>query len=95
MFKCQQCGTQVPRGVSERKLVTRKRPRVYSQVWVRARNTPEAKDSHTWRDLPRARSGGKVRGKPRYLEILVPQHTGWEIAEEQRVCAHCAPSLTR
>lgn len=94
MFTCQQCGTQVPRGVAERKLVTRKRPRVYSQVWVRVRNTQEARDHHLFRYLPRSRDGGKVRGKPRFIEVLVPEHTGWEIGEERRVCRRCSPVVT-
>jgi hypothetical protein len=89
MFKCQKCGTQVPRGVPERKLITRKRPRTYGQKWVVARGTEKSKDAHVWRDLPRSRSGGRVKGKPRYIEVLVPLHTGWEIAEEQRVCSRC------
>jgi hypothetical protein len=79
--------------VSPRKLVTRQRPRTYSQEWVRVINSQKAKDSHEWRDLPQSKSGGRVRGKPRYIEVLIPKHTGWEIAEEVNVCPECSKTV--
>ncbi len=89
MFKCQSCGTQVPHGVSQRKRVTRKRPRTYGQHWLRVRNSKKVRDTHIHRELPRSKDGGRVRGKPRFIEILVPLHTGWEIAREIGVCPAC------
>jgi hypothetical protein len=88
MYKCQLCGTQIPRGTPQKKLITRTRPQIYSQEWVRVRNT-EANKLRTWRELPRSRDGGRHKGKPRFIEVLVPTHTGWEIAEERSVCRNC------
>ncbi|MGN6369542.1 MAG: hypothetical protein ACTHN5_14890 [Phycisphaerae bacterium] len=89
MFKCQLCGTQVPRGTPQHKLITQRRPQIYSQEWTRAPNTP-ANKLRPWRELPRSKSGGKRHGKPRFIEVLIPKHTGWEIAEEKTVCPRCA-----
>jgi hypothetical protein len=89
MYICQLCGTQVPRGTPQKKLVTKRRPQIYSQEWVRAPNT-EANKARVHRKLPRSRDGGRHKGKPRFIEVLIPKHTGWEIAEEKRVCAACA-----
>ncbi len=86
MYKCQSCGTQVPRGTRQIKRVSRKRSRIYSQHWLIVRNTKKARDTHIHRDLPRSQRGGKKNGQPRFIEVLVPNHTGWEIAEEQRIC---------
>jgi hypothetical protein len=88
MYKCQLCGTQVPRGTPQKKLITRTRPQIYSQEWVRVRNT-EANKLRMWRELPRSRDGGRHKGKPRFIEVLVPKHTGWEIAEERAACHGC------
>ena len=90
MFKCQVCGTQVPRGVPSKLIVTQTRPRIYAQHWVRAVNTPLSKESHMWRDLPRRHNGGKKKGQPHFIEILIPKHVGWEIVEEKRACPACA-----
>jgi hypothetical protein len=89
MYICQLCGTQVPRGTPQRKLITKRRPQVYTQTWVRVRNT-EAHRLRIWRELPRSKDGGRKKGKPRFIEIAVPKHIGWEIAEEKRVCPKCA-----
>ena len=89
MFKCQLCGTQVPRGIPQQKLITNRRPQIYSQQWTRAPNT-EANKLREWRELPRSQSGGRKHGKPRFIEVLIPKHTGWEIAEEKDVCPRCA-----
>jgi hypothetical protein len=88
MYKCQLCGTQVPPGTPQKKRITRTRPQTYSQEWVRVRNT-EANKLRTWRELPRSRSGGRHKGKPRFIEVLVPKHIGWEIAEERSACRNC------
>jgi hypothetical protein len=89
MYICQFCGTQVPRGTPQRKLITKRRPQIYSQQWVRAPNT-EANKTREHRKLPRSKDGGRNNGKPRFIEVLIPKHTGWEIAEEKRVCPACA-----
>jgi hypothetical protein len=92
MFTCQLCGAHVPRGVPRRLVVTLRRPRIYSARWTRTRNTPYARDHYDWRDLPRSKNGGRIHGKPRYIEVLIPQHTGWEIAREKAACPACASS---
>ena len=92
MFKCQLCGTQVPRGTPQQKLITKRRPQIYSQEWTRAPNT-EANKLREWRELPRSQSGGRggrKNRKPRFIEVLIPKHIGWEIAEEKRICPRCA-----
>jgi len=89
MFKCQLCGTQVPRGVLSQLVVTRKRHRIYSEKWMVVPNTQHHRDHRVWRDLPRSRCGGKHQGKPRLIEIYVPVHVGWEIAEAKRACRPC------
>jgi hypothetical protein len=90
MFKCQVCGIQVPRGVPSKKVVTEIRDRVYSRVWIRAPNTERNKARGAWRSLPRKLDGGKRDGKPRLIEMLVPEHVGWEIVTERRACPACA-----
>jgi len=90
MFKCQLCGTQVPRGVSPVMVVTGRRARVYSKKWIRVPNSEEAKEKWQWRDLPRKLRGGRRQGKPRFIETLIPENEGWEIAQERRMCRACA-----
>ena len=90
MFKCQLCGTQVPRGVPPQLVITQKRPRVYSHHWLVAPNCQRARDTRLWRELPRSKNGGRKNGKPRFIEIYVPNHSGWEIAREMRACGACA-----
>ena len=89
MFKCQLCGTQVPRGTPQKKLITQRRPQIYSQQWTRAPNT-EANRARLHRKLPRSEDGGRKNGKPRFIELLIPKHTGWEIAKEIPICPRCA-----
>jgi hypothetical protein len=89
MYRCQVCGTIVPRGVSRKTVVIQKRARVYAQHWVRAPNTQENRDRFQFRELDRKRRGGKKGGKPRFIEILVPRHEGWEIVKEVGVGTLC------
>jgi hypothetical protein len=70
-------------------MVVERRAKVYSQHWVRAPNTEVNKERFQWRDLDRKRRGGRKQGKPRFIEILVPRHEGWEIVKEVGVCALC------
>lgn len=93
MFKCQLCGRQVPRSVPSRLVITKKREKIYSYQWVRAPNT-ERNKKRVHRSLPRSKDGGRKNGKPRFIEVEIPQHTGWEIAEEKRACPTCANRLT-
>ena len=90
MFKCQFCGTQVSRGVRPTVVVTATRPRVYSQQWRPVPNTPDSKAKWEWRKLPKSKQGGTRHHKPRLIEALIPQHTGWEIVQERQACNVCS-----
>jgi hypothetical protein len=70
-------------------VVTQKREQVYSHKWTRVLNTQKNRGKRYWRELPRSKDGGRNKGKPRFIEVLVPEHVGWEIACEKRACPAC------
>ncbi len=53
-------------------------------------NTKRNQERGEWRKLPRKKDGGRKNGKPRFIEVLIPNHTGWEIVKEERACPKCA-----
>ncbi len=91
MFKCQFCGTQVPRGVPLHRIVTKTRPVSYPGHWAIARNTQEHRDFFEWRGIKgrKTRKSRKYGGKPKFIEIWIPFVPGWEIVEERKACPQC------
>ncbi len=80
MFRCDECGTVVPAGVRETKVVVETRPREY-----------EARGGGRENFRPRGR--GPMGRRARRQRVFDKGGTGWEIVREVSVCPKCAETL--